>query len=454
MPLRIAVVGAGIAGVGAAWALSRAGHHVDLFEAKGYAGGNARTHDWRVGARTLTAGLAVLAWPERYFKNYGRLLDELGVASDPVRLRFFIRKGDEVYAHEHGGALADRYAGELRRWRTLVGQARAINERFVGRGEPSLYRVSYANPLTYLPAWRMAQAYGISRAFWEDLVVSLYSSSFLTTRLDGLPAAVLPTLDDLISLEDGGHMRSWRGHSGEVFRAMLRELRGEVSLEASVSFVRGDEHGVTIEARGERRRYDRAVLAASAGSMARALDPRHAAQRDLLARVRYVEAEDSTFTEGHAHADASVLPAAHRARILSDYCTFIDLVEREGRRRWENHFVVSSWAPIARGTGATMLVYYDKPAGRVLEGESFGFSNRGAHPELSLPNLLVARRLRAQQGRDHLYYCGSYVTPGNGHDLSLLSGFVAASAIGAAYPFPDDEAAYADYLLLRRMMLG
>ena len=456
MKQRIAVVGAGIAGVGAAWSLSRAGHEVDIFEANEQLGGNAKTHDWTIGGRTLTAGLAVLAWPEAYFKNYGRLLEELGLPTEPVRLRFFIQKGAEYYAHELGGPLAERYADDLVRWRRLVTWVRRMNERVSGGGAPSLYRVSYLNPLTYLPAWPLARAFGISRGFWDDIVVALYSSSFLTTRLAQLPAVILPTLDDLISVDGGGRMRSWSGHAGQVFEGMLRALRGAVHRATPITYVRGDEHGVELrDARGGTHRYDAAVLAGSATRISAALDARaHPRARRLLGKVRYVEATDPTFVEGHAHADASVLPAAHRARILADYCTFIDIVERPEGRRYENHFVVSSWAPIARASGATMLVYYGKPEARSLAGAVRTFSNRGGHPELSHGNLLVARRLRRLQGHGRLYYCGSYTTPGNGHDLSLLSGFVAASALGAPHPFAVDAGCAEDFRLLRRLMLG
>ena len=53
--------------------------------------------------------------------------------------------------------------------------------------------------------------------------------------------------------------------------------------------------------------------------------------------------------------------------------------------------------------------------------------NSGSHPSFSTRNLLIAFALRWVQGRGGVYYCGSYTTPGNGHDLSLLSGLCVAS---------------------------
>ena len=60
---------------------------------------------------------------------------------------------------------------------------------------------------------------------------------------------------------------------------------------------------------------------------------------------------------------------------------------------------------------------------------------------------------RLLQGDGGVWYCASWATPGNAHDLSLLSGFAAAhAAIGAPYPFPDDKLAHRDFLKLRRLM--
>jgi len=51
-----------------------------------------------------------------------------------------------------------------------------------------------------------------------------------------------------------------------------------------------------------------------------------------------------------------------------------------------------------------------------------------------------------------IYYCANWTTPGNCHDMSLLSGIVAAHAIGAAYPFPDAAQAKKDFYRLRSLM--
>jgi predicted NAD/FAD-binding protein len=73
---------------------------------------------------------------------------------------------------------------------------------------------------------------------------------------------------------------------------------------------------------------------------------------------------------------------------------------------------------------------------------------------VSLRNLLIMSLSRYLQGKNGLYYCSTFTTPEGAHDLSFMSGLVAARAIGAPYPFSnDDENAAADFRLMQKMML-
>ena len=56
------------------------------------------------------------------------------------------------------------------------------------------------------------------------------------------------------------------------------------------------------------------------------------------------------------------------------------------------------------------------------------------------------------QGRNGVYYCANWTTPGNCHDMSLVSGMVAAHAIGADYPFAGNVEAEKDFNRLRGLM--
>src|ERR1700759_2742436 len=83
--MKIAVVGSGVSGLGAAYLLARA-HDVHLFERDGRAGGHANTvvHDG------LALDTGILVHNERNYPLLGRLFRELGVATHESDMLFSV----------------------------------------------------------------------------------------------------------------------------------------------------------------------------------------------------------------------------------------------------------------------------------------------------------------------------------------------------------------------------
>jgi hypothetical protein len=105
-----------------------------------------------------------------------------------------------------------------------------------------------------------------------------------------------------------------------------------------------------------------------------------------------------------------------------------------------------------------MLVTYapsDQPAPKIDEKKIYGkIDNRRAHPSLSFRNQMISLLIRLVQGENGMYFCGNSVTPANGHDLSLISGFAVAELIGAKYPFEDNASALKDYNRFKTMCVN
>ncbi len=143
-----------------------------------------------------------------------------------------------------------------------------------------------------------------------------------------------------------------------------------------------------------------------------------------------------------------MLPAEQRDRLVRGYANYIEV---DGARV-ENTFIVGSWVPAVQPYAhrPPMLITYNRPG--PIAGVRATVDNTRAHPCMSVRNLALAVLLRWVQGRRRILYCGSFATPGNGHDLSLLSGLVVAHALGADYPFGSNAVARADFERMRGIM--
>ncbi|MGB8332141.1 MAG: hypothetical protein WCE62_18590, partial [Polyangiales bacterium] len=142
-------------------------------------------------------------------------------------------------------------------------------------------------------------------------------------------------------------------------------------------------------------------------------------------------------------------PEEHRQRILSDFNTYSELDEQGAL---ECTFVISAQNTSTKNQGLPMLVTFNskKKIGQVQKHVEL------PHPThtMSLRNLIIMSMMRFVQGKGGIHYCGTFTTPEGGHDLSFMSGLVAAHAIGARYPFSRDNAhAVADFEQMQKMML-
>jgi predicted NAD/FAD-binding protein len=191
-------------------------------------------------------------------------------------------------------------------------------------------------------------------------------------------------------------------------------------------------------------------MACQAPAALRALAAPTRLERRLLSRVQYVDDVDRTFSRFQIHSDVGIFPEKDRDRILSDFNTY---VETDGSGHLECTFVLSAGNPNLRGLGRPMLVTFNSR--KRIEGAEADVDLPNPTHTLGIRNLSNMLLLRHIQGRRGIYFCSGYTTPEGAHELSLLSGLVVASAIGADYPFgADDPNALADFHQMQRIMLG
>src|SRR4051794_29879136 len=129
----VAVVGAGVSGLTAAYLLQRT-HHVTLFEADQRLGGHAHTHDVPLsggGEAAVDSGFLVLN--DRTYPLLERLFGELGVSTRPTEMSMSI-SCDECGLNYVGGRGANGIFAQRRRlldprfWRLLMSVRRFQKE--------------------------------------------------------------------------------------------------------------------------------------------------------------------------------------------------------------------------------------------------------------------------------------------------------------------------------------
>jgi predicted NAD/FAD-binding protein len=425
MTSRVAIVGAGIAGLAAARTL--AGRYaVTLYEAAERPGG----HVYTVDADGHAIDLGFIVCNRERYPAFFRMLGELGIATRPTAMSFSVAlpadSGDDLEWGSAGlsAAFADRRRLlDPRHWRFL-----AHVVAFVGRARRDVDTgaIGRASLDEYLARRR------IGRELRDRFIVPLAAAlwSLAPDRCGAFPAETF-----LHFLDQHGMLRplrplAWRtivGGSRRYVDAVVARLRttGRFALELAtpVAAVARDAGGVTLVAGGREHRYDRLVIATHADTALALLAQPSDAERQALGAFRY--SENRTVL----HTDRSFLPRRRAAHASWNY-----VADRDTSRV----AVTYSMTRLQGLPDAPYLVTLNprtRPA-NVLHEVTF------MHPQLDAAALAAQAQL-PRLGREHrTYYAGAHFGFGF-HEDGMRSGLAAAARLEADDHRHTDDARHA-----------
>jgi predicted NAD/FAD-binding protein len=394
--MRIAIVGSGISGLGAAYALSRT-HDVQVFERERRAGGHANTvvHDG------LALDTGFLVHNVRNYPLLTRLFGELDVATHESDMSFSVSC--------RGCGL--EYAGR----RPFAQPANAARPRFlsllweVGRWLRTAQPEDESQSLgEYLDAHRYSQHF--RRHFLVPLTSALWSTA--PGRALEFPAAYAIRFFANHGMLGFGRFR-WRtvtGGSRRYVDAIAVRLGERFRLGEAVRSIRRSPDFVELRAGDCSERFDRVVLATHADQALALLEDATPVERRVLGAFAY------TTNQAVLHTDSSFLPRTARARSSWNY-----RLGDEGRPTVTYH--LNRLQAFAAERDYCVTLNEDVAPEHVLERFTY------EHPLYTVDTVRAQAELpRLAGGRTH--YAGAYF--GNGfHEDGLASGIAVARALGA-----------------------
>src|SRR5690348_908733 len=396
--MRIAVVGSGISGLGAAYLLARA-HEVHVFERDGRPGGHANTvvHDG------LALDTGFLVHNVRNYPLLTRLLRELRVATHESEMSFSVSCS--------GCGL--EYSGR----RPFAQPANAARPAFLGLLWEIGRWLRTARPEDESQALAdYLDVHGYSQRFRRHFLVPLTSALWSTSpgRALEFPAAYAIRFFANHGMLGLRRFR-WRtvtGGSRRYVDAIASRLDGRLQLECRIRSVRRSPDSVELRIGDGIERFDRVILATHADQALALLEDPTQDERRVLGRFAY------TTNDAVLHTDSSFLPRAAGARASWNY-----RVGDDGRPTITYHLNRLQALDTARDYCVTLNEHVE--AEHVLDRFTY------EHPLYTVETLRAQHELpRLAGGRTH--YAGAYF--GNGfHEDGLASGIAVASALGVQW---------------------
>ncbi len=411
--LSIAVIGSGIAGLSAAWLLSKS-HAVTVFEAADYTGGHCNTIDvnWESGLKAVDTGFIIYNPPN--YPNLSALFDHLNVPTKPSRMTFAFSANDGAY--EYSGTRLGGLFGQPANivnpahWQMLFDLLRFF------RSAESI-ATDMADDLTL---GEFLEIGGYSRGFIDNHLLPMASAIWSASPVDiaGYPMRSFVRFFANHGLLQAFGRPEWRtvdGGAREYVGRLIEDGAFQIELNCRVRKVRRRQDMVVVQDHaGILRTFDHAVLATHADQALGLLsDPtddeaEHLGQFDYSKNLAIV------------HTDPSQMP--RRKQIWSSW-NYIQ------SQKAANVPTVTYWMNSLQNLGTEKDIFVTlnptRPIRSGCEIARFDYD----HPLYSSAALRAQRQLWNLQGRCRTWFCGSYFGAGF-HEDALQSGLAVAEQLG------------------------
>ncbi len=412
---RVAVIGAGISGMSAAWLIDRS-MEVVLYEAADRPGGHANTVSAPSRSGPIPVDTGFIVYNDRNYPNLVALFEHLRVPTQASDMSFAasLDGGAFEYSGSGIGGLLGQPGNVLRPrfWRMLSDTLRFYKEAPTALGREDL----------------------ASTTLGQYLYENHYSPAFVTDHLLPMGAAIWSTTarqmrdyplhgfirffesHGLLALSGRPRWRTVTGGSREYVTRLLADIPGEIRLRSAVREVRREMGSVSvIDWRGNRDTFTDVVIATHADRALAILADPLGQERELLGAIGY------TANTAVLHTDERLMP--RHKKVWSSW-NYIGEPERDGERP----LCVTYWMNRLQGIDpatplfVTLNPHRDIPEERIIAAVDYD------HPLFNLAALAAQKELWRLQGRGGVWFCGAHF--GNGfHEDGLQSGLSVAEAI-------------------------
>ena len=420
--MKIAIIGTGIAGLGAAYLLNRI-YDIELFEANDYIGGHTNTITVMDEGQPLNVDTGFIVYNTTTYPLLMRLFDELDVPTQPSNMSF--STSCRRTGFEYGSQIP---MGLFARKRNLISPTfwQVITDylRFGREGEVDRHNPRYQD----YTLGEYVKEKGFSQSFVKYQLLPMTSAIWSSPQatIEDFPLVYLLNFyahHGVLDRRKGVKWRTVTGGSQEYVTKLVQPFRHKIYLNSPVTAVKRYPNHVTLTLKdGSQHTYAHVVIATHSDQALRLLADATPTEQDILGKLPY---EQNTAV---LHTDENTLPR-HRAAWASwNYTLGADGNQEQpaSLTYWMN-----ALQSLKSNTNYCVTINPNDP----IRPKHIIKTMQYAHPVYTMESLAAQRRLPEINGKNRTHFCGAYCGYGF-HEDGLRSGVAAAAQLGVHW---DDD---------------
>ncbi|MGB7285919.1 MAG: FAD-dependent oxidoreductase [Salaquimonas sp.] len=422
----IAVIGSGISGNSAAWALSKE-HNVTLFEKDERTGGHSNTAIIDYDGKQIEVDTGFIVYNDHNYPLLTQLFDHLNVETSKSDMSFGVSldKGKFEWSGQGLGAVFAQ-----RRNLFSPGFLFMLREIFL------FNRICKEDLKTGALCGSSFGEYLINRKFSQrlrdDYLVPMTAAIWSTppSRMLEFPAESLVRFMDNHRLIHGVNERpQWRtvkGGSRQYVDKLLAEFDGKIELGSTVTKIEKMADGVHLSLEnGETRVFDEVVIGAHSDQAMRLLGKPTAAQKTILGSIGYKP------NKVYLHRDEKLMPKRKAAWSSWNY---LGSRNNDGHRDLSLTYWMNRLQNIDERYPLFVSLNPDVAPDKHQTFHTYSYD----HPQFDKAAIEAQVRLDEIQGVDNIWYCGAWTKYGF-HEDGLSSAMSVVRRLGVKVPFEQDQ---------------
>ncbi|MFT7492471.1 MAG: putative NAD/FAD-binding protein [Pseudohongiellaceae bacterium] len=430
--MKIAVVGAGISGLTAAYVLSPQ-HEITVFEANDRLGGHTATKDVHVNGRDYAIDTGFIVFNDWTYPNFQKLLAQLDVDSNPTEMGFSVcceKTGLEYSGTNLNTMFAQRSnLFSVKHWRMIRDILRFNKEALpdVESGGRYLEMTldEYLQQKKYSKIFTDKYLIPMGAAIWSAStnVMKSFSLHFFVNFFRN---------HGLLSVSDRPQWRVVKGGSRAYIKPLTQRFKNNIRLNSAVKSIQRNDKGVVIKTiHGLSECFDQVVIAAHSDQALAMLTDASDKEIELLSAIPYQK------NEVILHTDISLLPKRRSTWSSWNYRITDERTANESDLK-TNKTTPDDQLPVLTydmnllqsiASDTTFCVTLNKSD--AIDPEKILGTYYYDHPVFSRKSVAAQEQWQTINGVNKTWFCGAYWANGF-HEDGVLSALRVAEKLGSS----------------------